>query len=143
MANFIATSRSNYFHVKDEIKFREAMSEAGCDITKGNQSEKDTRLDDPFESKFVYMIYPTLVNDTGDWPSLDLDDNEIDMVEILQEHLPSGEVCILHTVGYEKLRYLNHGIVAFNSEGVIQHHSQESFYDELNRLGHKFTRAEY
>jgi hypothetical protein len=138
MANFIAISRSNYFHVTDEAKFMAAMDELGLEVYQGKQSEECTRLDDMFESENVFMVYP----DDGDWPAFDDDDNDIDIVEILRKHLPPGEICVLHTIGYEKLRYLNHAIVALNASGVIKHESQENFYDELNRLGHKFTRAD-
>lgn len=124
MGDFVPTSRSNYFSVVDEDVFRKAMD--ALDVT--YQMGQDG----------LYMIYPEM----GDWPDTNDNDVEVDFVKVLQRYLSPGDVCILHTVGYEKLRYLNHGMVAFTREGVVLHHSQENFYDELNRLGYKFTRAE-
>jgi len=121
--DFIAMSRSNYFRVKNPLTFAATILELNLE----HRMSGDT-----------VMIYP----EAGDWPSFDGNDNEIDFIQLIVPHLPPGEVCILHTVGYEKLQYLNHAMVAFTREGIILHHSQESFYDELNRLGHKFTRAE-
>ncbi len=132
--NFVAMSRSNYFAVLDAQKFREDMSEARCDVEMGSATETET---------LVFKIYPSSLCDTGDWADTDLNNNPIDLVKILRGHLAPGSVCILHTVGgAQKLHYLNHAMMAFTREGVIAHDSQETFYDELNRLGHKFKRAE-
>jgi hypothetical protein len=110
-------SRSNYFKVKDADEFIVAALSIGLEYRIRDAS---------------FVVYPR----DGDWP------NHVDVVKEIQLHLSDGEVCILHTVGYEGLRYLNHAMVAFNSAGVVLHQSHESFYDELNRLGYKFTRAE-
>ena len=135
MANFIGISRSNYFKVKDEHRFETLMDL--LDLTVRKQSRQVVAEGEPDPDTY-FMVFP----EEGDWPSFDDEDKEIDVVKQIMPHLADGEVCILHTIGYEKLRYLNHAMVAFNSAGVIAHQSQESFYDELNRLGHLFTRAE-
>ena len=120
-----AMSRSNYFHVKNMTAFKADCSYSNLKYKGGDENKM--------------MVAPV----KGDWPKENFAQEPIDVVQLLRKHLADGEVCILHTIAHDKFFYLNHAMVAFTSAGVILHDSQESFYDELNRLGYVFGRAEY
>lgn len=122
---FAAMSRSNYFHVKNMIAFKADC--AYCHL----------RFKGGDENRMMVAPYK------GDWPTHNHGGAPMDVVQVLRKHLADGEICILHTIGHDKFFYLNHAMVAFNSAGVILHESHENFYDQLNRLGHVFGRAEY
>lgn len=114
MANYYATTRSNYFRVKDRQLFSEEME--ACDI---RVLEHTTDPD---------LICITSDLDGG-WPSHRevprTEDNpysfeEVDMTEILPKHLQEGEVAVLMEVGHEKLRYLVGAAQAVSWDGRIE-----------------------
>ena len=51
------------------------------------------------------------------WDEEEDDFIEIDWVDIIHPHLEEGAICVMETVGAEKLRYLTGYAIAFNHEG--------------------------
>lgn len=134
MANYYATARSNYFHVKDEAAFR-AWAESLC---LGVENDgKDSPL---------FMIYPDSGNKDG-WPTWrDTDEGEscdVDLVAELAEHLVSDEVAILMECGAEKLRYCTGFAWAVNSKGERREVSIHEIYKLAQELGSTITPCEY
>lgn len=97
MANYYATSRSNYFKVKDEAAFIAAMEKLNSLEVIHNS-----------EGKIGIMVN----DDCGAWPSFVYDEDsgederEVDIAEEVAEHLAEGEVAIFMTAGAEKNRYI-------------------------------------
>lgn len=102
MANYYATIRTNYFTVKDENKFREAINSCSA--------EDELHI---FEVKrpdgnklFGFGCYGSIY---GIPPREDEDDDENHLgafYDALQEVLPEDDAIIITEVGNEKLRYL-------------------------------------
>lgn len=108
MANYTATTRSNYFAVKDEQAFKDWCAKWSLDHWQQKEDRGSRRF--------------AITADTGDccgWPSYshDEDEQEIDIAAELAEHLADGEIAILMEVGNEKLRYLVGTAVAVNHTG--------------------------
>lgn len=102
MANYYATIRTNYFSVKDEVKFREIVD--SC-------SAEDTvhlfEVEQPNGSKlFGFGCYGSIYG-IPPGEDEDDDDNNLDaFYDALQEVLPEDEAIIITEIGNEKLRYL-------------------------------------
>lgn len=142
MANYYATSRSNYFAVKDETKFRQWAE--SLDLTVMTPSHPD-RI--PHEVP-RFAITPGTQSDSGGWPDNHFneesqEDEDIDVCEHLSVHLAEGEVAILMEVGSEKLRYLSGYAVAVNHKGQTVRMDLNSIYQRAKRLGTTITQAEY
>ena len=136
MANYEATSRSNYFRVKDTEAFEAWAHSRGLILLQGNKAEDQTG------------IAPEEMSD-GDWPSTVYDEAEDDFVEIdfideLAGHLADGEVAVLMSAGHEKLRYVSGFATAITSEGEVARVSLTDIYDKLKEAGYTgVTPAEY
>jgi hypothetical protein len=105
MANWYGSSRSNYFCVKDDEAFLEWAENRGLGVFRS-------------ESNPGYFAIHGGDNDSGSWPSYDLEaDTEIDLVTELAGHLPKGQVAVLMEIGAEKLRYLTGIAIAVNHKG--------------------------
>ena len=103
MANYYGEARTNYFHVKDEEAFLKAMEDVpGIDI----QSDANG-----------FVILGNDDDGYNTWYKWTVDDEELDIPQMVAEHLADGEVAVFMEVGHEKLRYLTGGAVAVNSEG--------------------------
>ena len=135
MANFYGSCRTNYFTVKDNEAFEEAMSEiSGIEVI--TEGDKYGLLgDDP---------------DGGTWPGWIWDDEgnetEIDITEIVANHLIDGEVAIFMECGAEKLRYIVGCAVAVNNKGEVRAIGLQDIYKmakELTDRPNDITVAEY
>src|SRR6185312_6909258 len=95
MANWYGSARSNYFRVKDTDAFLRWAERRGLGIFKNDQAPD------------ILAIHPGDTTDSGGWPSYDLEnEEELDLVSELAEHLAPGQIAILLEIGAEKLRYL-------------------------------------
>jgi hypothetical protein len=101
MANYYSMCRTNYFSVTDRARFEEIMSNLSGE---GDIAfhEHDTK-----NGKFMFYCDGNL---TGYIVNPD-DEDEYDraydnMLEALQEIIPTGEAMILTEIGNEKMRYL-------------------------------------
>jgi len=130
MANYIPVARSNYFKVKDDEAYLAAVGElSGVDLI----TDKDGRHGMLFEDGIPTWKYD---EDLGD-------DKEIDVCEIVSEHLCDDEVAIFQEIGYEKMRYLQGYAMAVNSKNQVEHIGIENIYDLAKKLGTNITKAEY
>lgn len=108
MANYIATTRSNYFRVKDMGAF-----EAWCEK---RQLESLSRM--TADGSIVYAISANNEFDCAGWPRFDFDDDmEIDFAAEVATHLDPRDIAILYEVGAEKLRYVTAIAVAVHADG--------------------------
>jgi len=134
MANYTASSRSNYFRVKDTEAFRKWADNLDLKV--------EPNGDD------MLMIWSD--GENGDWPDFrfneETDDyDEIAFYEELAEHLVPGEIAILMEVGAEKLRYLCGCAVAIDHEGNMETVSINQIYDKVKTRWPdvKLTTCEY
>lgn len=139
MANFYGNARSNYFEVKDVDAFEAAMAKLP-DITVIAQGGLVGIMVDNGDSG----CFPSWMYDPdGD---IDMDDEEIDIVEIVAEHLADGAVAIFMEVGAEKMRYISGWAEAINSKYQRKTISLDNIYDiaaGLTTSAKAITRAEY
>lgn len=132
MANYYADARSNYFRVKDEQAFRDALAPYEVEIVKRNAVE-----------------YALLANggDCNGWPSWSVneqdEDVEIDFPALVAEHLADGEVAIFMEAGAEKLRYIVGQAIAINANGETRVVDLTDIYNLAAELGSRITPARY
>lgn len=91
MADYHASIRSNYFHVKATDEFEAWLS----DLAYG----EITAFSDATDGTVGFLGYCSV-------PSYDDDGEEIDFFGQLASHLSPGEIAIIFEIGSEKLRYL-------------------------------------
>jgi len=102
MANYCGTTRTNYFKVTDEEKFRQVMANVCC--TDDDLEIFEEEFDDG--KKFGFGCCGVI---QGTKQLLDDEDAEEDydeFIKSLQEVVADGDAIIITEVGYEKLRYL-------------------------------------
>ena len=105
MANYICTTRTNYFRVTDEEKYKELFD---C-LTGGEDEIHDfTKTDGNGVVWHGFGSYGLIVYNV---PATDEDEDcegsFDDFIDELQKILPENEAFILFEVGYEKLRYVS------------------------------------
>jgi hypothetical protein len=108
MANYIASARTNKFHVKDIAALEAAMPD---DIEVRVESIPD---------RLVSLL--VINSDGAGWPSMIYDEASDDYLDwdveaAVRPHLLDGEWCVTKEVGAEKLRYLIGHATAFNNQG--------------------------
>ena len=107
MANYCCTIRTNYFHVKDEEKFRALMDrvygyEDGIELWK----ERDTNGNAVFGFG-VYGGISGLRNACADEEDDDYDESSYDeFIDGLQECVADDDAIIILEAGNEKMRYV-------------------------------------
>lgn len=133
MSNYYASTRSNYFRVKDEEAFKKWADHLDLTI-------------------FRSVSSPGMVGihanngDCNGWPNFDYtDDVEIDIAEDLSKHLEDGQVAVLMETGAEKLRYLVGCATAVHSSGrLVQVHLGQIYEKALEAFpGATITEAEW
>ena len=137
MANYYGSARSNYFKVKDPVAFEEALFNV-----------PDIEIQGSIEKGFCVLVSG---GDAGGWPSMGWDDEteeefDIDVPQIVSEHLVDGEVAIFEEAGAEKLRYLVGYAEAINSKGERRAVSLNDIFKlaaELTDRPEDITPAEY
>jgi hypothetical protein len=135
MANYEATTRSNYFRVKDAPAF-----EAWC-RSLGLEFWTEAREEAPDDAFYA------ITADTGDccgWPSCRIDnDEDIDFPEDLAGHLDPRDVAIVFEVGHEKLRYITGVAIAVHPDGRTVAVSLNDIYARARKaFGRKLTITE-
>lgn len=101
MANYYGFTRTNYFAVKDEEKFRQLV--ASCRGSEENPEVWEEAVDG--QTLFAFGCYSSL----SGLPCGDEEDYECDLGAFhsaLQQVVADGHAIIITEVGYEKLRYL-------------------------------------
>ena len=106
MANYCCTVRTNYFHVKDEGKFRELMSRVcGCE----DRVELWEKIDPDGKSVFGFGVYGGIagLRNAQDEEDCDIDESSYDeFVDGLQGCVADDDAIIIMEVGNEKMRYV-------------------------------------
>jgi hypothetical protein len=128
MADYHATARSSYFKVKDEAAFWEALPD-GLEIVKRDGAVALLCLS---EHGWPGEIYH---EDTDEF-------TEIDVADIVAEHLAPGWVAVLIEVGAEKMRYLGGIALAINEHGDRAVVDLNNIYELASGLGEHVTPAE-
>lgn len=106
MANYYCTIRTNYFHVKDEDKFRLLMSRVyGDEDIVELWKKKDT----DGKTVFGFGVYGGIagVRDAEEDEDEDCDESSYDeFIRCLQECVTDDDAIIILEAGNEKLRYI-------------------------------------
>ncbi len=152
MANYYGSARTNYFKVKDMEAFDTALENVP-DITVVRENIPPYNTDGIVPEGFEYGGVGILVSDgdCGGFPSFTYDDetgedSELDLGELIAEHLADGEVAILMECGAEKLRYVVGWAEAINNKGERKFIQLGDIYDlaeELTDKPENITKAEY
>jgi len=133
MANYYGACRSNYFEVKDDKAFEDAMSVV-------------PNIDLLHETDGTWLILGDDPDGAG-WPqwSYDDDDNEteIDLPAMVAPHLKDEHVAVFMESGAEKLRYINGYAEAVNNKGDRESVSLMDIYNLARKMGSEVTPAEY
>lgn len=124
MSQYIATSRSNEFRVKDVDAFVVEMEHFDIGVW----------IDNPEEH--IVSIYD---QENNGWSIWDEDEDgepvEVEIIEVIAKHLTDDSVAILFEVGAEKLRYVNGSAIAFNSQGKFKSINLDDIYNIAQSLG--------
>ncbi|MEE8056406.1 MAG: hypothetical protein V3T17_01025 [Pseudomonadales bacterium] len=129
MANYYASCRTNYFRVKDEDAFEDAMAKI-----------PSIRM---IKEEKVFFILGDCPERSG-WPSCVYDekknkDVEIDLPALVSSHLADDEVAIFMEVGAEKLVDLRGYAEAINNKGERCTVNLDSIYKLASKLGSNIT----
>jgi len=152
MANYYGSARTNYFKVKDEQEFLDALEDVP-DIEVVRENIPPHCPDGIVPDDFDFGGYGILVSDgdCGGFPSMYMDtetseDKELDLGGLIAEHLQDGEVAVLMECGAEKLRYVIGWAEAINSKGERESISLYDIYGLARKLTDRptdITKAEY
>lgn len=133
MANYCGSARSNYFAVKDDGEFREAMAALpGIEVHEDQDGGRVCLL----EAEGVGWPY-SLFDDDGN------EEVDVDLPGIVAGHLTKNEVAVFMETGAEKLRYLVGVATAINSECERRTISLQDIYGLADELGDNITACEY
>lgn len=106
MANYCCAVRTNYFHVKDEEKFRELMNRVCGAEDSVDLWESTDKLGNKVFGFGLYSQLIGLRNSDDDYDA-DIDDNSYDeFIFGLQECVEDDDAIIIFESGNEKLRYV-------------------------------------
>lgn len=102
-----ATSRTNWFNVKDEAAFRAALNPFENIVEIATRSGDDK------------LMLSAEHNDDGTFPSAYFDKNdecqELVFHELVAEHLTDGEVAVFMSAGADKLRFVGGSAIAIDN----------------------------
>lgn len=133
MANYYATSRTNYFRVTDEEKYQEIFSKLSSEA--GIEDFSETKDDGSIIHGFGSYSNIAFENE-------DDDGNFSDTLSELQKILPEDEAFIYLESGYEKLRYVTGFYIIVTkdriSSGDIHTHAIEKAREMLGNATKKF-----
>ena len=132
MSDWYGKARSNYFRVKDELKFTKWLGSM-------EESPGELNVDKDKEGRLC-IICSTFF---GGWPQFDSDGEPIDFAALLAPHLEENSIAVLQEIGAEKMRYLTGTAVALNAKGVTREVSICDIYKLAADLGGEVTKAEW
>ena len=112
MANYIATSRTNYFTVTDEEQYKKLF----CNLTAESNIEDFTKTD--LDGKIVHGFG---AYDSIGYIDPDTEENDFEIfLQELQKILPEGEAFIYLESGHEKLRYVVGDIIVVTANDNVR-----------------------
>lgn len=107
MANYTASTRSNYFRVIDADRFTSWCAKRNL-----------TFWTKTLEAAGTFYAMSAETGDCDGWPFFDIDDDcEINFVAEIAQHLDPRDVAIIYEIGAEKLRYLTGYAIAIHPDG--------------------------
>ncbi len=118
MANYYGSTRTNYFHVKDEEKFRDMMEhvityDGHIDIWEAQDREGNKTF--AFGGYAIIAGYQENPKEADADPDADPDYEEF--ILNLSECLCEDDAAIIYEIGQEKLRYLSAYAIVVTSKG--------------------------
>ena len=139
MANYICSSRTNYFRVTDEVRYKELFDQlyGECDIYDFTT--------DPDENGVIWHGFGSYSAPCfGDPEEADGDSFEDFLVE-LQKVLPDDEAFIYQEAGNEKLRYVIGCYIVCTNKAIIYGDTTRAAIDAAKKLlgGGFRTQMEY
>lgn len=138
MANFYGQARSNYFAVKDEEAFRTAIAELPIRLIEKKNEADDTNL-----FGFLDADEDGQADVWSIWDEVKEEQVEIDWSEFFKKHLADDWVAVIISVGWEKYRYFQGDVVAFNNKGESKTINLDTIYEIVGDLGANVTHASY
>ena len=121
MANYYASSRTNYFKVKDLEKFKNELKTFGDELDIYTDSgDRGLCIIDNLGDGFPSDYY----NEESE------DYHDIDWGDFFSRHLVENHVAVIMEAGAEKLRYINGYASAYTWDGRSTHISLEEIYDK-------------
>lgn len=102
MANFYGMERSNHFRVKDVEAFEDAMP---CDVTVNEDG--------------TVVLLPGYSDDGMLSRYCEEADEDIDLADVIKEHIAEDSVCVVMGAGSEKQRYCAGWAFAVTHDEVI------------------------
>lgn len=135
MANYQATTRSNYFRVKDAKAFEQWCRKRSLEFW------NERRAENP-EDVFYAITDPS--GENCGWPNYDsATDQYFDFPAELTDHLNPEDVAVLLEIGSEKLRYLVGTAIAVHPDGRTIAVSLDEIYERARHaFGPKVTITE-
>jgi hypothetical protein len=119
MANYYATTRSNYFRVNDATAFETWCKTRSLDFW--------TKHYDGVGGRYAISAD---TGDSGGWPHYDSEqDDDFDLTAELAKHLDPRDIAVLIEVGSEKLRYLTGIATAVDHSGRTICVALDEIYD--------------
>ena len=113
MADYYGKTRTNYFSVTDEEKFRQIIASCGAsdDIVIIDQKQQDGSMKYGFYCDGSINGLPDRDDDAGNTEDYCEDDDDLDysydaFCEALQKILPDNDAIMITEIGSEKMRYL-------------------------------------
>ena len=140
--NYIGSTRSNYFAVKNPEAFKVFLQQFGdLELIEGTAEKKGL---------FGFLVG----GDSGSLPNSksapdpegeegDVEDVDVDFIAELAPHLADGQVGVVIEIGYEGMRFLGGYATAFNNQSQLKQLNLDDIYEVAKELGAKVTRAEY
>lgn len=131
-----ATSRTNWFDVKDEAAFRAALKPFENIVEIATRSGDDK------------LMLSAEDNDEGTFPSAYFDENnkcqEVVFHDLVAEHLADGEVAVFISAGADKLRYVSGSAIAIDNTLKTVDIYLSQIYDKAKEaFGRDVEPAEY
>lgn len=136
MASYIGSTRTNYFKVKDNNTFKTVCDYIGLEIIHSEDKvgfyggeEVLIPLDiDELNEVLVEKGQQVFEGDDG--------------LDIISGLLEDDEIMIVDHIGQVKLAFLTGSTFAYSNKGLIKNIQLKDIYDELKKLGLKFTYCE-
>lgn len=126
MANYACAMRTNYFHVKDEIAFKELMGKVVC--TEGDVDIFE-RKDEKSMTMYGFGCYGSIMGISAEGE--DEDEYSYDkFIDELRKNIEPGDAIIIFEAGHEKLCSIGMYADVITSEGCnilnLEHMAVES-----------------
>lgn len=115
MANYISSTRTNYFHVTDAEAFKDLMKHC----TAEDEIQVFEEPDGNGETMYAFGTYGLFQGYCED----NEDDSDMeyafdDFVDRLQQLLRPDDACVIYNAGWEKLRYVGGGVTIITKDKV-------------------------